>query len=244
MAGPEKNKGRSAMNYSDDPPSLSITNWKLSDLPEKRKRWSADHLPVDILLLTVEDCELLACYYYLRDSFKSYHRSIGDVYFGNMGGEGDESLRVALVKCCKESLDPGGSQTTAKNAVTLLKPKATFLVGFSYSPSFGKAQRGDVVISSTLTTKYHQTPVSRNVGTLIKTAAHGWKAPLGKPEAQEVKVHCDGKIWSHTDLNSAEQQCELHSGAIVVEMEGKGENYYQGYCGGASVFIQLKISLP
>lgn len=55
MAGPEKNKGRSAMNYSDDPPPLSITNWKLSDLPEKRKRWSADHLPVDILLLTVED---------------------------------------------------------------------------------------------------------------------------------------------------------------------------------------------
>ncbi|XP_022778093.1 uncharacterized protein LOC111319610, partial [Stylophora pistillata] len=133
----------------------------------------------------------------------------------------DESLRVALVKCSKDSSDPGGSQTAARNAVTLLRPKVTALVGFCYSPSPEKAQLGDVVISSKLTTDCHQTPVSRDVGKLVKTAAYGWKAPLENPQAQEVKVK-EGEILSCSDMKGAEQQCQSHPGAIAVEMTGKG----------------------
>ena len=234
MAGPSKSS--SSVVCSDDPPPLSITLKKTRDLPKKMKLWGKDYPAVDILLLTVEDCEFLACYHYLRDSFKSYEKSIGYVYFGKMGDDEDESLKVALVKCSKESLDPGGSQTAAKNAVTLLRPKATFLVGFCYSLNPNKAQLGDVVISSKLTTDFNKTPVSRNVGKLIKSAADGWEAPLENLEAREVNV-CDGEILSCSDLNGAKQQCHLHPGAIAVEMEGKGENCSQGYSCLAFVII-------
>ena len=228
MAGPSNDKCGSSVVCSNDPPPLSITLKKKKDLPKKLKHWSIDHLPVDILLLTVEDCELLACYHYLRNPFKSYEKSIGNVYFGKMGEDEDGSVKVAIVRFFNESSDPGGSQTTAKHAVTLLKPKATFLVGFYYSLNPNKAQLGDVVISSKLTTDFNKTPVSRDVGKLVKSAADGWEAPLANPEAREVNV-CDGEILSCSDLIDAEQQCQLHPGTIAAEMEGKGENYSQGY---------------
>ena len=95
MAGPGDDKCSCSENRSDDPPSLSITLKKTRDLPKKVKHWNIDHRPVDILLLTVEYCEFLACYHYLRDSYKSYEKSIGYVYFGKMGDDEDELLKVA-----------------------------------------------------------------------------------------------------------------------------------------------------
>ena len=223
MAGPSNDKCSRSVVCSEDPPPLSITLKKTRDLPKKVKHWNIDHRPVDILLLTVEYCEFLACYHYLRDSFKSYEKSIGYVYFGKMGDDEDESLKVALLRCPKES-DPGGSKTTVKNAVTLLRPKATFLVGFCYSLN-DKAQLGDVVISPKLTTDHYETPVSRDVDNLVRSAGEGWKAPLKKnPEAQKVKVHRNEEILSCSDLVGVEQQRQSHPGAIAVEMEGKGEN--------------------
>ena len=244
MAGPSNDKCSRSVVCNDDPPPLSITLKELGDLPEKGKLLDKDFPPVDILLLTVEDCEFLACYHYLQDSFKGYERSIGFAHFGKMGDDEDGSLKVALVKCPKESLYPGGSQTTAKNAITLLRPKATFLVGFCYSLNPDKAQLGDVVISSKLTTDHHRTPVSRDLGNLVRSAGEGWKAPLENPEAQKVKVHRDGEILSRSGLIGAEQQCQLHPEAIAVEMEGNGENYSQGYSCLASVIIVQKIVLP
>ena len=242
MAGPSNDKCISSVDCSNDPPPLNITLKKTRDLPKKVKHWSIDHLPVDILLLTVENCEFLACYHYLRDPFRSYEQSIGNVYFGKMG-EDEGSVKVAIVRCFKESSDPGGSHTATKNAVTLLKPKATFLVGFCYSLNPNKAQLGDVVISSKLTTEFHKTPVSRDVGNLVRSAADGWEAPLENPETREVNVR-DGEILSCSDLIDAEQQCQSHPGAIAVEMEGKGENYSHGYSCFTSVIIVKKIVLP
>ena len=229
MAGPSNDKCSRSVVCNDDPPPLSITLKELGDLPKKVKHWDTDYSPVDILLLTVEDCEFLACYYYLRNPFKSYEKSIGFVYFGKMGEDEDEggSVKVAIVRCPKESSDPGGSQTATKNAVTLLKPKATFLVGFCYSLNPNKAQLGDVVISSKLTTDFHKTPVSRDVGNLVRSAADGWEAPLENPEAREVTVHSDGEIFSCSNLIGTEQR-QSHPGAIAVDMEGKGENYSKG----------------
>ena len=241
MAGPSNDKCSRSVVCNDDPPPLSITLKELGDLPKKVKRWDTDDSAGDILLLTVEDCEFLACYHYLRDSFKSYEKSIGYFYFGKMGDNEEESLKVALVKCPKESLDPGGSQTAAKNAITLLRPKATFLVGFCYSLNPDKAQLGDVVISSQLTIDHHKNPVSRDAANLVRSAADGWKAPLQNPEAQKVKVHWDGEILSCSDLIGAEQQCQSHPGAIAVEMEGKGENYSQDYSCLASVIIMQEM---
>ena len=244
MAGPSNDKYSRSVVCSDDPPPLSITLKELGDFPKKVKHWDTDYSPADILLLTAEDFEFLACHHYLRDSFRSYEKSIGYVYFGEMGDDEEESLKVALVKCSKESLDPGGSQTSAKNAITLLRPKATFLVGFCYSLNPDKAQLGDVVISSQLTTDFHKTPVSRDVGNLVRSAADGWKAPLENPEAQKVKAHQNGEIWSCSNLFGAEQQCQSHPEAIAVEMEGKGENYSQGYSCLASVIIVQEMVLP
>ena len=224
MAGPSNDKCSCSEVCSDDPPPLSITLKKTGDLPNETKHWSEVDRPVDILLLTVEDCELLACYHYLKDSFRSYEKSIGYVYFGKMSEGRDGSLKVALLRCSK---CPGGSQTTTKNAVTLLKPKATFLVGLCYSLNPDKAQLGDVVISSKLTTNFYQTPVSSYFGNLVRSAPDGWKAPLEYPETREVNV-CNGEILSCSDLIDAEKQCQSYPGAIAAEIEGKGENYSHG----------------
>ena len=51
------------------PPPLSIEVPKMRDLPNKSNPWSDVQLPVDILLLTVEDMEFLACYYFLEKFF-------------------------------------------------------------------------------------------------------------------------------------------------------------------------------
>ena len=244
MAGPSNDKCGRSVVCNDDPPPLSITLNELGDLPEKAERWNTDNSPVDILLLTVEDCELLACYHYLEDSFKSYEKSIGYVYFGKMGDDEDGSLKVALLKGPKESFDPGGSQTTAKNAVTLLKPKLTILVGFCYSLNSRKAQLGDVVISSKLTTDHYKIPVSRDVGHLIRNAAEGWKIPLENPEALKVKVRRNGEILSCSELKEVKQQHPSHQGAIAVEMGGKGENYSHAYSCLASLIIVQEMLLP
>ena len=99
------------------------------------------------------------------------------------------------------------------------------MVGFCYSLNPDKAQLGDVVISSKLTTDFHKTPVSRDVGNLVRNAADGWKAPLDNSKGRKVKVHQDGETLSCSDLIGVKQQCQSHPGAIAIEMEGKGENY-------------------
>ena len=219
MAGPENNRSSNSMDDQTDPPPLSIKLSRMRDLPRKSKPWSDDHLPVDILLLTVEDCEFLACYCFLRNPFKSYDKNLGFVYFGNMGDE-EEPLKVALIM---RSSSPGGAQTVVRNAVTALRPKATFSVGLCNGLNHEKAKLGDVVVSSMLTTDVYKAPVSRDIGHLVKGAACGWEAPLESPEAHDVKVHCDCEVLSCPDRFSAEQQQKLHPEAIALEMEGKGE---------------------
>lgn len=204
MSAPENNRGSSSKDGHGDPPPLSIELPKIRDLPKKSKPWNDDHLPVDILLLTVEDCEFLACYYYLRNPFKSYHRSLGPVYFGNMGDE-EKPLKVALMR----SSDPGGSQ----NAVTQLRPRAIYSSGFCSGVNQEKTKLGDVVVSSKLTTDAYN----------MRSVADGWEPPLENPEAQEVKVHFDGEILSCPGALQAEQQRMLYPKAIAVEMDGKGE---------------------
>ena len=223
-----KRKGDTAHDQpaKDDVPTLSIKLPEKRDLPNTSKPCSDVQLPVDILLMTVEDCEFLACYAYLRNSFKSYHKKLGYVYFGIMGESGDVPLRVALITCAEGSSVPGGSLVTVKNAVVELRPKVVFSVGCleGLNPEVTKLQLGDVVVSSKLLMNRFKTPVGRDILHLVKHANDGWIPPLRSPEDHKVQVCCDGEILSGTDPISAKRQCMSDSiKAVAFEKGGGGK---------------------
>ncbi|CAH3180419.1 unnamed protein product, partial [Porites evermanni] len=221
-----KRKGDTAHDQpaKDDVPTLNIKLPEKRDLPNTSKPWSDVQLPVDILLMTVEDCEFLACYAFLRNSFKSYHKNLGYVYFGTMGESGDVPLRVALMTCAEGSSAPGGSLVTIKNAVVELRPKAVFSVGCceGLNPEVTKLHLGDVVVSSKLLTDAFKTLVGRDILHLVKHADHGWIPPLRSPEDHKVQVCCDGEILTGIDPISAKRQCVSDSIKAVAFKKGGG----------------------
>ena len=228
-----KRKGDTAHDQpaKDDVPTLSIKLPEKRDLPNTSKPWSDVPLPVDILLMTVEDCEFLACYAFLRNSFKSYHKNLGYVYFGTMGESGDVPLRVALMTCAEGSSAPGGSLVTIKNAVVELRPKAVFSVGCceGLNPEVTKLHLGDVVVSSKLLTDAFKTLVGRDILHLVKHADHGWIPPLRSPEDHKVQVCCDGEILTGIDPISAKRQCVSDSIKAVAFKKGGGGKIFQLY---------------
>ena len=216
-------KNESAQTGDSSPPELSVKLPKLSDLPTTSSHWGTVELPVDILLSTVEDCEFLSCFAYLNEPFKSYHKSIGYVYFGCMGGDQGKKIKVALMRCSKGPDVPGGSLSVSKDAILLLRPKAIFSVGACSGLNSKKVKLGDVVVSAKLITAAHKTPPSRDIGNLIKHVADGWKAPLQNADEYNAKVHCDGVVLSISEANR--DMIRKHPEAIAVEMEGGGENH-------------------
>ena len=232
----------STLVIDDNPPQLSIRVPKRKDLPRTSNPWRDLELPIDFLLLTAKECEFLSCYYFLKNSFKSHSTRLGPVYFGEMGGERSPKLRVALMTCSGGSSVPGGSLVVAKNAVTILRPKAVFCVGVCLGLQRGKAKLGDVVVSSKLTqyagknvrdggaqpTGATRVPVSRDISKLIKYAADGWKAPLlNDSSVRDVEVHCDGEYLSGPEFVRSKSRCDelvaMHPEAIAIDMEGEGQ---------------------
>ena len=216
-------KNGSAQTGNSSQPELSVKLPKLSDLPAIFTPWETVELPVDFLLLTVEDCEFLSCFAYLKEPFKSYHISTGPVYFGCMGDDQGKKMKIALMRCSKGSDVPGGSLSVSKDAILLLRPKAIFSVGACSGLNREEVKLGDVVVSAKLITAAHKTPPSRDIGNLIKHVADGWKAPLQNADEYNAKVHCDGVVLSISEANS--DMNRKHSEAIAVEMEGGGENH-------------------
>ena len=218
------------MSRNHAPPPLSIEVPKMSDLPNKSNPWSDVQLPVDILLLTVEDCEFLACYTFLENSFKSYDQTLGYVYFGTMGAEtGEEALKVALMRCYKGSSGPGGSQNVIKNAVMKLRPKAAFSVGGCMGLKSKDTKLGDVVVSSKLSTEEFTTPVRRNIGNLNLFSTEGWNPPLKDPVGEEtVQVHRDSDIFSGSQFITKQRRMS-QSRVIAVEREGEGKIILYAY---------------
>ena len=174
---------------------------KTRDLPGPKdaKLWNEilTVLPVDILLLTVEDWEFLSCVSHLIPGyFRSSHGNLGTVYFGQMGT--GPTLKIAVIKCHSGPLTPGGALITVKNGVEVLRPKAVFCVGFCGGLG-QEVSLGDVAISAKLRTyasvkvtdsgiqeRGLAVPLERNLLSLIKNADDGWKAPL--IGSWEVKV--------------------------------------------------------
>ena len=212
------------MSRNHAPPPLSIEVPKMRDLPNKLNPWSDVQLPVDILLLTVEDCEFLACYTFLRNSLKSYHQNLGFVYFGIMGESGEEALKVALMRCYTGSAGSGGSENVLKNAVVVLRPKAAFLVGACMGLKQANIKLGDVVVSSKLTTEQFTVPVRRKMGSLINMfLIQGWDPPLKDPVGEEtVRVHRDSDIFSGSQFFTKQLRMS-QSRVIAVEREGEGK---------------------
>ena len=210
------------MSRNHAPPPLSIEVSKMRDLQNKSRPWSDVQLPVDILLLTVEGCEFLACYTFLKNSIKSYHQTLGYVFFGTMGESGEEALKVALMKCYTGSW-PGGFQNDIKNAVMKLRPKAAFLVGSCQGIDPEHTKLGDVVVSSKLSTEQFITPVRRNIGNLNLFVPEGWKPPLKDPVGEEtVQVHRDSEIFSGSQFINKQRRMS-QSRVIAVEREGEGK---------------------
>ncbi|XP_044164923.1 uncharacterized protein LOC122948898 [Acropora millepora] len=208
------------------PPQLSFKLKKPVDLPKSTETWNDDHLPIDILLLTAEECDFLSCFYFLDQPFKSYNVEIGVVYFGRMGNVSDqEKLKVALMKCSIGAATPLGSSTMVQKAVRVLGPKAVISVGTCSSLGLEKARIGDVVISSRLTTTGgFKTPASPRLGNLAQDAPYGWKAPLKHPDEREITVHCNGDILSLSPREKCQSMniCEEYPEAIAIETEGEG----------------------
>ena len=229
--GAKTKEKKSPLLQSEDssPPRLSIKLLKTSELPNTSEEWSNAQLPIDVLLLTVEDCEFLSCFYYLDSPFRSYCKEIGIVYFGSTRNGDQEKLKIALIKCSKGSADPGGSSTAVKNAVKVLHPKAVFSVGTCTGlTSPEKVKLGDVIVSSKLTTASgFKVPVSRDIHNLIKHIADGWVTPLENVDEREVRVHRDCDIlsqqlaprpgWRHEDV------VQQYPEAIAIESEGEGQ---------------------
>ncbi|XP_068756047.1 uncharacterized protein [Montipora capricornis] len=210
----------------DTPPKLLVKLPTLSDLRIAGKPWGNADLPIDVLLLTVEDCEFLSCFSFLDRPFKSYKKEVGPIYFGYIGNNGDqEKLKVALIKCSKGAADPGGSLTAVKNAVRVLSPKAVFSVGTCSGLSSDKVKLGDVVVSAKLTTAAGLiVPEGRHMSNLVRYAPYGWVAPLENPAELKVKVHCNGDILSQTQAarcGYADLRLQYPE-AIAVETEGEG----------------------
>ena len=224
---------------SSDPPEHNVTLLKTEKLPNRIVHWKSVQLPIDILLLTAKECELLSCLSHLNpDFYKSYHKSLGYVYFGDMGKD-KMKLKIAVTQCNMGSSVPKGSVVVVTKAVKILGPKAVFCVGFCGGLNHKKVKLGDVVVSARLITyasikitesgirqRGVNVPLKTHLADLIRSAGHGWEAPLKDPGKLEVKVHRDGVFLSGPEVvDNNERREELlrrFPEAIAIEMEGEG----------------------
>ena len=237
--GANRGTKRKNSDANEDPPQLSVKLPRMSDIKLQTKPWNYARLPVDILLLTVRDCEFSACYMHLNNPFRCWFDDVGFVYLEDENEGQEEKVKVALLRCHEGSGVPGGSIVTTKNAVSVLMPKAVILVGTCSSLCPEETKLGDVVISAKLTTyglkvvtnerELHnniRTFASKRFLNLIKDAALGWEAPLKNPEDREVKIHSSGELLSVPEVINAEwrrkQLAENFPQAVAIDSEAEG----------------------
>ena len=232
-------------NNNKDPPKIDFSKLpagkklKMRDLPADSIPWHQVELPVDVLLLTVKDCEFLACVSYLNKGFySSYHDTPGPVYFGKIGKRGQDTLKIALMK---SHMGPMNALTTVRNAVEVLSPKAVIWVGFCRGLNAKKVKLGDVVVSSKLRTYVNEevtdkgivdmndaVPLSRHLLNLLLSAGQGWNPPLENEGELEVEVQNDVILSGPKEVNSKNLHAELtrrFGEAIAIDMEGEGRTF-------------------
>ena len=221
-------------------PELNKVLPSLADINTITKPLRDGDLPVDVLLLTVKNCEFLACYSELKNPYRCYFDSLGYVYFSDVD-RSQEKVKVALLKGYENSAGPGGSLVSVMNAATVLKPKAVVSVGTCSSLHPEKCKLGDVVVSAKLATyaskvvinnQEHSTGmrnyVSKRFLNVIKNCADGWKAPLKNvADAQQVQVYTAAEFLTGPEQVISEQRrdqlAETNPQAIAMENEGEGK---------------------
>ena len=211
----------------------------MADIKAITKPSKAAHLPVDILLLTVTNCEFLACYSELKNPYRCWFDGLGYVYFSDVG-ESQEELKVALLRCYRNGIGPGGALVSVKNAASVLRPKAVISVGTCSGLNPAKSKLGDVVVSAKLVTYASKVVtnnqeqstgmrrfVSKRFLDFIKDCADGWQAPFENPETQQVQVYTDAEFLSGPEEVRAEWQRDQLSKtspqAMAIADGGEGE---------------------
>ena len=233
MSEAHKSPDTSSKDQNGSPPQLIADLPSMKDVQATTKYPNDTHLPVDVLLLTVKDCEFLACYKQLHNPFKWYFDGLGYVFFEDVDEKQKEKVTIALMRCSEGSSGPGSSLITVKNATTVLRPKAVISVGICSGLNPEKTNLGDVVVSAKLREQSTgmRSYVSRRFLDVIKHAADGWVPPLKDPQAREVRVHCDGEFLSGPEQVCSEwrhkQLADSYPDATAVEMEGEGENMFK-----------------
>ena len=234
-----KNTESNAVKPIRGPPELNKVLPSLADINTITKPSKHADLPVDVLLLTVKNCEFLACYSELENPYRCYFDGLGYVYFSDADGS-REKVKVALLKCYENSSCPGGSLISVKNAATVLRPKAVISVGACSGLHPEKCKLGDVVVSAKLTTYASKVVinnqeqstgmrsyVSKRFLNVIKNCADGWQAPLKNlADAQQVQVYTAAEFLSGPEQVISEQRrdqlAETNPQAIAMENEGEG----------------------
>ncbi|XP_068735893.1 death domain-containing ATP nucleosidase-like isoform X3 [Montipora capricornis] len=219
-----------------DPPQLSVIIPKEGEISTDGLEFSENFF-IDFLLLTVQQCEFLSCYHHLLKPKQYYSKRTGYVYVGKIGDETEqEKLTIGLMKCSMGS-GVGGSAVTVQNAVTTLKPKGVFCVGFCGGMNAKKAKLGDVVVSAKLISYAPRkvteggielrgtiVPLGKKLNDLLRDADHGWKPPLQNLE--EAGKAVNGTMLSGPVLvnnkNERAKLLEEYPNAIAIEMEGEG----------------------
>lgn len=229
-------------NTNRNPPKIDFSKLpagkelKMRDLPARSISWDRVELPVDVLLLTVEDCEFFGCVSYLNKGFyKSHHEKPGNVYFGKIGEEGQDTLKIALMK---SYMGPMNALTTVTNAVEVLSPKAVIWVGVCRGLNFKEVKLGDVVVSSKLRAyandkitdkriidRNDAVPLSKHLSDLLLSAGQGWNPPLEDEGELEIEVKNGVILSGPKEVDSKKLHAELtrrFGEAIAIDMEGEG----------------------
>lgn len=187
-------------------------------------------LPIDVVLLTVTDCEFLACYRLLINPFRCWFDDIGYVYFGSEGEGQEEGVKTAVVRCWHSSMGKYRFMVTALKVALELRPKAVVSVGTCSSLKPKKVKLGDVVVSTML----HELStgmrgyVSERFLRLTKHVAEGFEAPLQERKHFGFEVHCGEFLCaSEQDFSGARRNQQAdYSQAIAIMTEGEGELFF------------------
>ena len=235
-----KNSSSNGRNHFGDPPELNKVLPSFADIKAITKPSKDANLPVDVLLLTVTNCEFLACYSELKNPYRCWFDGLGYVYFSDVG-ESQEELKVALLRCYRNGIGPCGALVSVKNAASVLRPKAVISVGTCSGLNPAKSKLGDVVVSAKLatyaskvvTSNQEQSTGMRSCASkgflnVIKNCGDGWQAPLKDlVEAKQVQVYTDAEFLSGPEQVRAEwrrdQLAETNPQAMAIENEGEGE---------------------
>ena len=220
------------------PPKLNFDLLESGKLPSQSKPWPKHELPVDVLLLTGETCELLSCLSHLNEGsiYKSYEKAIGHVFFGKIG-EQNNLMKIAVIESDVEATD---TSITVLEAIEELGPKAVFCVGFCGGLDDTKVTQGDVVLSNKVRTyasvsvmeegiQDHNigVPVPSLIGGIIKRADDNWLPPLENPAELNPIIHKEGVFLSGPEEVNNKKRCDElvkhFPDAVAIERQGQGK---------------------